>query len=182
MLAPQMRGRPLVTTRTEIQPPPTGLCYCGPGKQRLKGPLPTWSKRRSIQIYGAQTCQRGVLLCMMQGWPAPVAPGILPSVLMLTACRTDRAPGREKAAGASLLCYSAELRPGRGCCGCMCGLLPPLAGGTVKHLSPLVNPQRKEKQVQSFTDCTRSRCHKKKKSPRTSIQSEAFSEAILSNQ
>lgn len=87
----------------------------------------------------------------------PGEPWILPSVLMLTNSRTDQAPSREKAVRVSLLCY--------------CGLAVLLSlyvratattsWGTVKHLSPLLKPQRTEKQVQSVAGLTYSRCHKK---------------------
>lgn len=91
----------------------------------------------------------------------PGEPGILPSVLMLTGGWTEYAPRGEKAGRASLLCYSAEAG--------LPGLLwihvwapATTSWGTVKHLSPLLNPQRKEKQVQSFTGLTHGRCHKEK--------------------
>ncbi len=90
----------------------------------------------------------------------PGEPGILPSVLVFTSGWTEQAPSREKAVRVRLLCYSAE--PG------LAGLLwmyvwatATTSWGTVKHLSSLLNPQRKEKQVQSFTGLTHSRCHKK---------------------
>lgn len=118
-----------------------------------------------------------VLLSILLAEPGEL--GILPGVLVLTSGWTEQAPSREIAVRVSLLCYSAW---------------PDLAGllwrymwatattswGTVKHLPPFFNPQRKEKQVQSSTGLTHSRCHKE--SPRTFIQSVAFSKATLSNQ
>lgn len=76
--------------------------------------------------------------------PKPGEAGILPCVHTLTTSCTKQARSREKAVRVSLLCYSAE--PG------LAGLLwiyvwatATASWGTVKHLSPLLNPQRKEK-------------------------------------
>ena len=176
MLAPQMRGEASGYNAERNPACSDRALLPRPGKQRLKASCLREVNVEASRFMELKRVRERSPLMYDAGLTGlimvPLAPpmsllvelGILPSVLMLTACWTDQAPSREKAVGGSRLCYSTELRPGRGCCGCMCGLLLlPLAGGTVKHLSLLVNPQRSEKQVQSFTDCTCNRCHKKKK-------------------
>lgn len=80
----------------------------------------------------------------------PGEPGISPSVLMLTSGGREQAPcGGES----SLLCYPAAP-------GWVVWATAAASQGTVRHLSPLLNPQRNEKQVQSSTGLIHSRCHK----------------------